>query len=487
MKKIYLLLCLLSIVNLSMAQQRSPYTSSPNFFPISVWLQAPYDIQTYKNMGVNIYTGLSYGNLDQSQLNSLRQYGMYILPSAGDAFAWSRKSDTLIYGWLLTDEPDNAQWNATTSMYDSCINPKIIIHQYDSIKLADPAHPIYYGLGQGVSYTNWVGRGSCSNWLDSYPVYKNGYVKGCDITGYDIYPVNNTDGTTSGKLWYVAKGIDSLLLWSSQTASPRVPSKPVWMAIETTKISSSSAAGPTPAQTKSEVWMAIIHGAKGINYFPDSWIPSFKADALLSDAGMVTMLTSVDSMIKALAPVINSNNTGYATNVNANTPGVTSSNGAVYVNYMTKTYNGSTYIFAVAMRNGTTTATFTIGSGSIAIVLGENRTIPVVSGKFSDSFSGYGVHIYKINTATSINEISPVQNVTIYPNPFNNYTNIVFNEGGKHCVEVVDITGRKLNAIQCNETQYQLSRNGIASGIYFIKVYDNKTNIISTSKINIID
>lgn len=487
MKKIYLLICFLAVVKFSIGQERTTYTSSPNFFPISVWLQAPYDIQTYKNMGVNIYNGLSWGDLDQNQLNTLHQYGMYVMPSAGDAFAWSHRTDTLIYGWLLTDEPDNAQWNATTSTYDSCINPKIIIHQYDSIKLADPAHPIYYGLGQGVSYTTWNGRGPCYNWLDSYPVYKNGYVKGCDITGYDIYPVNNTDATTGGKLWYVAKGVDSLLLWSSQTASPRVPSKPVWMAIETTKITSSSAAGPTPAQTKSEVWMAIIHGAKGITYFPDSWIPSFSADALLSNTAMVSTLTSVDSMIKALAPVINSSNTGYATNVNANTAGVTSSNGTVFMNYMTKTYKGSTYIFAVAMRSGTTTATFTVSSGTTVTVLGENRSIPIASGKFSDSFSGYGVHIYKINTATSVNEIKTNQNVNIYPNPFNNSTNIIFNDAEKHFVELYDVTGRKLNSIQCNELRYELSRNGLAPGIYFIKIYDTKMNIISTSKINIID
>ena len=36
------------------------------------------------------------------------------------------------------------------------------------------------------------------------------------------------------------------------------------------------------------------------------------------------------------------------------------------------------------------------GNG-VATVVGENRTLPVTAGKFSDAFAANGVHIYTIN------------------------------------------------------------------------------------------
>jgi hypothetical protein len=301
--------------------------------------------------------------------------------------------------------------------------------------------------------------------------------------------MNNTDATTSGKLWYVAKGIDSLLLWSSQTASPRVPSKPMWMSIETTKIdNTTSSAGPTPAQTKSEVWMAVIHGAKGINYFPDAWIPAFTADQLLKNAAMVSTLTSVDSMIHALAPVLNSGSTGYATNTNANTPGVSSSNGTVPMNYMIKTYSGSIYIFAVAMRTGTTTATFSVTSGTTVTVLGENRTIPISGGKFSDNFAAdYQVHLYKIASATSVTEeANQMPDINIYPNPVTSSATIEIVNGVNYpySLVVADLQGRTIyEARELYGQKITLNSNGMSRGMYLCYIKDKTNTIIGTRKI----
>lgn len=49
------------------------------------------------------------------------------------------------------------------------------------------------------------------------------------------------------------------------------------------------------------------------------------------------------------------------------------------------------------MRPGNSTATITIKDGKKVEVLGENREINVVKNKkFTDQFSGYEVHLYKI-------------------------------------------------------------------------------------------
>ena len=79
---------------------------------------------------------------------------------------------------------------------------------------------------------------------------------------------------------------------------------------------------------------------------------------------------------------------------------VNSINAAVPIDLMVKNYAGATYIFTVAMRDGATTATFTVPSGDQVEVLGENRMMTVNGGKFSDSFKPYGVHLYKV-TASS--------------------------------------------------------------------------------------
>ena len=65
---------------------------------------------------------------------------------------------------------------------------------------------------------------------------------------------------------------------------------------------------------------------------------------------------------------------------------------------MVKQYDGSTYVFAVAMRNNAGTAVFTapgIHTGA-AQVLGESRELAVTGGVFQGAFAGCGVHLYQI-------------------------------------------------------------------------------------------
>lgn len=351
-----------------------------SYFPIGVWLQSPSNASAYKENGINIFVGL-WNELDLNQLNFLRNAGMKVICKQ-NSFGLNNLNDTLIYGWMHGDEPDNAQWNESTQSYDPCIDPEIIIQDYTLIKQNDPSRPVYLNLGQGVAYTNYIGRGACRNNTDMYKISNNGYLAGCDIGSFDIYPINNTDSETSGNLWYVAKGIDNLLAWSDNSI-------PVWCWIECTQIRENSAGKPTPAQVKTEVWMALVHGAKGFGYFCHSWYPSFDEAALLHDAEMIQAVKNINEQVASLASVLNSPDiSGYVS--------VSSSNTLVPVDIMVKNYGGAHYIFAVAMRNGATTATFNVTSGSLVEVIGENRSITISAGSFSDSFAGYGVHLYKI-------------------------------------------------------------------------------------------
>ena len=60
-----------------------------------------------------------------------------------------------------------------------------------------------------------------------------------------------------------------------------------------------------------------------------------------------------------------------------------------------------------------------------------------------------------------------------FPNPFTDYTTLLFHSGTKHKIEVSDITGRLLSTTSCNGRHYILKRNGLAPGLYFVKVYDS--------------
>jgi hypothetical protein len=379
-KHLWLVIGLSFIEILSSGQNIGNIADDPNFFPIAVWVQNPANAAAYKSNGINMFVGI-WGGLDKVKFDYLKAAGVKVICDQND-FGLSRTNESTIYAWMHGDEPDNAQMNRKTRSYDPCIDPAVIIKSYEEVRRKDPLRPVYLNLGQGVSYINYIGRGTCRGDIDKYKVSANGYLKGCDIASFDIYPVNNIDEETQNNLWYVAKGIDSLNNWTDK-------SKPVWCWIECTKIAERNPRKPTTAEVKAEVWMALIHGADGFGYFCHSFIPPADDAALLHDTVMIEAVKSINQQVTELAPVLNSPDTrGFAT--------VVSSNNSVPVDVLTKTFDNTNYIFTVGMRNGFTTATFQITEGRIAEVIGEGRKISITDGKFSDEFTPYGVHLYKI-------------------------------------------------------------------------------------------
>ena len=377
MKHLYILFWFSLLSSFSYGQQ----SDNANFFPIAVWLQNPENAKQYHQEGaVNIYVGL-WNELDKPQFSLLKEAGMKLICEQ-NAFGLEHKSDPILFGWMKGDEPDNAQWNEDTKTYDPCIDPQQVINQYHKAKGKDQDHPYYLNLGQGVTYTNWIGRGECSGRTDMYPVKNNGYLKGCDIVSFDIYPVNSKDTMVRDKLWMGAKGIDSLRTWCND-------SKPVWTWIETTQIDKDSPRKPTPGEVKTQVWMALIHGAKGIGYFCHSFYPRLDDAALLHDKEMIRAIKAINTQITSLATVLNSHSLPAFAQVQ-------SSESTVPVDIMAKRQGNNHYLFAVGMRNKPTSATFKVNSGKHVEVVGENREIKITDGLFEDHFNGFDVHIYKI-------------------------------------------------------------------------------------------
>ena len=71
---------------------------------------------------------------------------------------------------------------------------------------------------------------------------------------------------------------------------------------------------------------------------------------------------------------------------------------------MVKAQGTSLYVFSAVSRTGMTTASFAIQGmtgNAAATVVGENRTVDVTAGSFSDAFAANGVHVYQIDLSTA--------------------------------------------------------------------------------------
>ncbi|HWY61123.1 MAG TPA: hypothetical protein VNW15_04410 [Rhizomicrobium sp.] len=350
------------------------FPTDPSFFPLGVWLQSPGNAPEFKALGINTYIGLWKGPTED-QLAALAKNNMLVVAGQNDA-ALTSGNGHVLKGWLHHDEPDNAQPDGKGG-YGPCIPAADVAEQSRQFKLRDPSRPVFIDFGQGVAYAGWLGRGNCTGDMAYYDTAK----KNADILSFDIYPVASNQAVVQGKLEYVAFGVDNLVKRAS-------PDQSVWADIETTQINSHNLV--TPDQLRSEVWMALIHGATGIDYFVHEWTGGFREDGIFRHPEIVDAVTRINQTIKALAPVLKSPNAPIRLSVTS--PAIST---------MIKMRGNILYIFAVSLQGTGVQASFTLPDvkAPVASVAGENRSIALVNGKFLDTFSGYGVHRYEISLA----------------------------------------------------------------------------------------
>jgi hypothetical protein len=357
------------------AWARGP-SKDPSYFPITVWLQDPASAPKYQALGFNTIVGLWKGPTEE-QLATLKKHNMKIICEQNEV-GLKHLADPTIIAWMHGDEPDNAQSDGKGG-YGPPVATEKIIADYQRIKKNDPSRPVMLNLGQGVAWDKWHGRGVRTNHPEDYAEY----VKGGDIISFDIYPVNASHPDVKEKLHLVPFGIDRLRQWTKDE-------KPVWCCYEVTQMGKDGRK-PTPHEVKAEIWMSLIHGAKGLIYFVHIFQPKFNEAGLLADAEMTQAVGAINKQILELAPALNSPTV-------ADGATVASSNADVPVDVMVKQLKGVTYLFAVGMRKGDTKTTFTvkgIEKGTVEVI-GENRKLTIEGGQFTDDFKAYDVRLYKI-------------------------------------------------------------------------------------------
>ncbi|MCX7048600.1 MAG: beta-galactosidase [Candidatus Sumerlaeota bacterium] len=324
---------------------------------------------------------MSGGCLTEEQLTALEKAGMPVICDQNE-FALKNKERKIIVGWMHGDEPDNAQELPNKKGYGPPILPEKIVADSQRIRQADPSRPVMLNLGQGVAWDGYYGRGVRTNKPEDYPKY----IQGCDIASFDIYPVTHDRKEVKGKLEFVGKGVQRLRQWSENK-------KPVWACIECTRIGNPNVK-PTPEQVKAIVWMALIHGAKGLIYFSHEFKPKFIEAGLLADPAMAQAAGQVNKRIQELAPVLNSatiEGAVEASSANKNAP----------IDIMVKRSGDALHVFAINMSDAPTSGVFTLmkaGAEELAAIEGENprRRIAIQQSRWQDVFQGYETHHYRI-------------------------------------------------------------------------------------------
>jgi hypothetical protein len=183
----------------------------------------------------------------------------------------------------------------------------------------------------------------------------------------------------------VAKGIDRLKQWTNGE-------KLLGFAVEANKFTKPNvkdSRSPTPDEVKTQMWMAIVHGARYLNLFCHSWAgPKMKVNGI--EPEMMEALKPIIAGIQGLAAVINSPTVEDGASVK-NTLGSR-------VDTLVKQHDGATYVLAVNMYRKLEKPKITVKGvkDATAEVLFEDRTVPVKDGVIVDDFAPYAVHRYRI-------------------------------------------------------------------------------------------
>ena len=365
----------IDVTKIPPAQFQKTVLDDPGFFPVGVWAQPAGPAAAYKAMGVNVYVGGvdSYPRpKDAAFLDAVHKHGMRaICPHKKEYLDAKLHEHPAFIGWMFGDEPDNVD-RATGQVKHT---PEALLAGFARIRRDDPTHPVYLNLGCGVAHERFVGRGATDQQYARYP-------EACDIVSYDVYPCNSITPNGPDRLHLVAKGIDRLRKWAG-------PGKRVWCWIEANKIRKGAGRAPTPDEVKTQIWMALVHGADGYGFFCHSWAGKRMKVAGIEPA-MQAALAGINAEVRRLAPVLNRPTVRDAA-------AVTTTLGS-RVDVLVKKHDGATYVFAVNMYRKPEKATLTLkGLGdATADVLFENRKLPINAGRLTDAFAPYAVHRYRI-------------------------------------------------------------------------------------------
>jgi hypothetical protein len=384
---------------------------NPSFFPIGIWygtILSQSDVNRWKDLGINT----AFRTTANTDLPLLRSNGLFAIVADDGSGPETPGLGSETVGLLSYDEPST--YSAGVSMPLSSVPDSVQDGRFWYIN--DTWNFLAYGGLSPVS--------SSAEVLSNMVSTPNGTPRHIDINSVDMYWFAGASGSLpyEGQILYRLKSLmpqDEVKCgcrYGDQVDALRAlqhghDSAPIAQFVEDGGPYTQDTAASdyiTPPEMNWAVWSSIIHGARMIVYFNHSFAGPAPSDDNFAQGyyqtvqpGQTTSIyaqaKATDALIAKLAPVINSPTaSGY---LSVSPPARTFSG----IETMVKYYNGHFYIFADTRDTETASsihATFTIkdASATSVAVVGENRTLPVTGGSFSDTFaSGSTVHIYEVN------------------------------------------------------------------------------------------
>lgn len=365
--------------------------SGPDYFPIAVWFASVTsrdDAEADAEMGLNTYVELTAN----SSIELIEEARMHAIPSVPEEGA---------AGVLVADEvdmwagPGHGDWTgAYPGQGQVCVADDpcgYTIMEEVTAGVPDGVMTVA-NFGKGVAF--WESDDEAQPFLEFTDVvsadtywFTDPNICGATEGGWgpgDGDVLSDDECRRSANYGWTVEHVRSLV---SPTAS-----KPVWNLVE---VGQPFGDGPRPAVTGSQiraaVWSSVIHGARGIVYFNHNMGGGCVSDNVLRDAcgdAVREDVTSLNHELAELAPTLNA----------PFIDGLVSVDGDVDV--AVKLIDDGFTIFAAATRTGVGEVAFTseCRDGTVATVLGEDRSIPVVDGRFTDTFADADtVHLYRLD------------------------------------------------------------------------------------------
>jgi hypothetical protein len=311
------------------------------------------------------------------------------------------KNHAAMFAWIWQDEPNMG--GRTEKVYAPTLAAWGYVCHRD-----DPQHPAFNGF-YGYDWSKYFGSApNIYDYLGSEKLF-GGKKWVQDAIAYDVYPLQFRSHPTLNfaDLGPYAVSLDILdrIRKSNKDLVPVIPT-----VMPCNRIVSGITYPISSEQVYLESWMYVIHGAKGIYWFPFFWMDS---------SGRWDAMKKFTDQIKMLAPVVLQPEPVRAVADDANAP-------LKRVDTLIREYGGYVYIFAARVTEPeaiervkyqgiepeSITVNFTVSGitgKAVAEVVDEGRQVSLANGQFKDIFSKNAVHIYKIPSIDTPKNLSVAQ------------------------------------------------------------------------------
>jgi hypothetical protein len=357
------------------------------FFPIGVFGQPAYAMEGWADIGCNTMLSVPQGESIEAWDEEAQRLGMAMIRQPLGAPSQDRGRTDLL-AWLLPDEPDVEINNAPCG--GNCVD--LVESLSAQWRDADPTRKIFVNVAGPNVLLEWScdycnGPGDEPPSAECFPNNDQCYPRifdAADWVSQDIYPVTGwlPSEHMRDDVTVVGQTLDRIRDWTD---------KPLFAIVEVSDqrlgFEGTGARGPTAHEYRAEVWHAIIHGARGIFYFPQAFNP-FDFEAVAPDV-LDEMIVQHD-LIADLGALLQAEADPSSLAVSVEAP--------LEATWRQTEHDAWVFVLETSGQPGTARIAIE-GVDGDARVHDESRSVALVDGGLTDEFLPYELHVYVLPRA----------------------------------------------------------------------------------------